>query len=68
MKGDPKLTIKMKNAHTKYAIDPGDMVGKDGEPLPWKDWLSHNGYELDDGGQVYPMSEEKVNETLKQYR
>lgn len=62
MKGDPKLTIKMKNAHTRYLSDFDDSSPKDesGSPFQWRPWLNYNGYELDSSGHVYPMAEEDI--------
>lgn len=63
MKGDVKLTAKMKNAHTRYMTDFGDDSPKDtkGEPFQWKPWLQYNGYDLDDSGHVYPMDDQQVS-------
>lgn len=63
MKGDAKLTTKLKNAHTRYMTDFGDDSPKDpkGSPFQWKEWLNYNGYDLDSGGHVYPMDDEQVS-------
>lgn len=67
--GDPKLTVKMKNAHTSYMTDFGDDSPKDeaGKPFQWKDWLEYNGYKLDNTGHVMEMSNEDVTLKTKEY-
>ena len=67
--GDPKLTVKLKNAHTKYMTDFGDDSPKDekGQPFQWPSWLEYNGYKLDRSGHVMDMSNEDVSLKTKEY-
>lgn len=70
MKGDAKLTLKLKNAHTRYMSDFGPESPKNerGEPFDWGTWLEYNGYKLDRLGHVYPMEEEDVAEKARMYK
>lgn len=69
--GDPKLTVKLKNAHTAYmtdfdpAISPKDEAGA---PFQWKPWLNFNGYDLDANGHVVEMDRETVEESRRMYK
>ena len=70
MKGDAKLTVKMKNAHTKYMTDFGDDSPKDekGQPFEWPSWLEYNGYTLDSSGHVMDMDDAAVAKKTREYR
>ena len=68
--GDPKLTIKLKNAHTKYMADFGPNSPKDeaGEPFQWRPWLNFQGYDLDSTGHVVEMDNDAVENKRREYR
>jgi hypothetical protein len=68
--GDPKLTIKMKNAHTKYMADFDENSPKDekGEPFQWQPWLQFNGYGLDSNGHVIEMDNTAVEKKRREYQ
>jgi hypothetical protein len=68
--GDAKLTVKLKNAHTKYQTDFGDDSPKNpkGEPFDWPSWLEYNGYGLDRSGHVYEMDETDVAMKRREYQ
>ena len=68
--GDPKLTIKLKNAHTKYMTDFGPDSPKDeaGEPFQWRPYLNYNGYDLDANGHVIEMDKADVEDKRRMYK
>ena len=68
--GDARLTIKLKNAHTKYMADFDENSPKDekGEPFQWKDWLNFQGYDIGANGHVIEMDNDAVENKRREYR
>lgn len=68
--GDVRLTVKLKNAHTRYMTDFGDDSPKNekGEPFDWPSYLEYNGYGLDASGHVTQMDDADVAGAIKRSR
>jgi hypothetical protein len=68
--GNASLTVKMKNAHTRYMTDFGDDSPKDekGAPFKWEPWLEYQGYRLDKDGHVMEMDDVAVAKKRHEYQ